>query len=411
MSRLSLAILTFVLVCGLSAPRVATAELAVGGNVASLSLSLLLDQIYTDPQFGNQSTRGFIVKEINGAVLAGMNTGKSFQPLSTLKLLPYLYAMIEIDKSSSATLQNTSVTWIEATQDDPATSSDERKFASCYSAGATNTKQNSATYSVALPTMMWFSHNRTLDAFLAKFGPDNITNRAHQLGLANTQMFFGCPQGNDPQPWAKNRSTLLDLAKLFEGVDKGTFLTKNSTRQAFYANMININYAGASYDSPMLAASVPSSGSFSVKFMYDLPQLVQREASKIGLPDAVVDQFLQQVVVRGKGGSGGPNANETGYSDFLHVTLPFKQPPSLAKVAIKAKKGGPNDQVVVKEIVPKSFSVGWFIYNLKTPAGCPDPGAAGADKATCDAIWHPERLSHFTSEIFTPAVRKALATW
>jgi hypothetical protein len=384
----------------------ATAKVTVkAGNPSDLSLNQLLNEIYVDPQFGNKSIRGFIIKEINGQVLAGMNTGLSFQPLSTLKLLPYLYTMVEIDKGN-ATLA-TNLTWIEATTNDPATPFDETKLGSCYAAGAPGTKQNSAAYSVVLPTMMWFSHNRTLDAFLAKYGPANVTSRGQQLGLASTQMFSGCPQGADMKPWSKNRSTLLDLAKIYEGVDNKTFLTQDATRQAFYANMINITNSGSSYTSPILGGIGP----LTLKGIYGLDKIVQREASKLGLPDSVVDQFLQQVIVRGKGGSGGPSDDEIGFSDFLHVTLPFKGFQSPV-AELRAKKNGPNNgPPLPKVIVPKSFSIGWFIYNLKKPAGCPDPGAAGAVKATCDAIWHPDRLATFKSEIFAPAIRQALATW
>ena len=53
----------------------------------------------------------------------------------------------------------------------------------------------------------------------------------------------------------------------------------------------------------------------------------------------IVNQFMAaHVAYRGKGGSGGPSSNEVGESDFLEVTLPFKEN---------------------SNITPKKFLVGW----------------------------------------------------
>ena len=79
-----------------------------------------------------------------------------------------------------------------------------------------------------------------------------ITERAQSLGLEQTEMYFGCkqPDARDA-PWADNISTLLDLAKLFEGVESLTFVKKDSSRVIFQLNMINLVFnPGASYTSP-----------------------------------------------------------------------------------------------------------------------------------------------------------------
>ena len=95
-------------------------------------------------------------------------------------------------------------------------------------------------------------------------------------------------------------------------------------------------------------------------------------------------------MLRGKGGSGGPSSNEFGYSDYLHVTLPFKQ----------------NGQTVLRNYV-----VGWFVYKLKTPDGCPESMAQ--DGGTCQAIWKPEQdaLAKFRTEMHTLPIRQALNSW
>jgi hypothetical protein len=98
----------------------------------------------------------------------------------------------------------------------------------------------------------------------------------------------------------------------------------------------------------------------------------------------------RSVVLRGKGGSGGPSGDEFGYSDFLYDTLPFKQ----------------NGR-----IVDKTFVLGWFIYKLKTPPGCPEPKPN--DTGPCQAIWQPEidARERLHTELHTAAIRQALATW
>src|SRR5207253_2158892 len=120
--------------------------------------------------------------------------------LSTLKLLPYLHTMIEVDKGN-ATLAGTKISWVQLTNGTPA----EKTDTSCLVSGSPGTEAGSAKLADALPTMMWESHNRTLDAVLTKYGPANITARGQKLSLTQTEMYFGCPQPAGPQqPWADN---------------------------------------------------------------------------------------------------------------------------------------------------------------------------------------------------------------
>ena len=349
----------------------------------SARLRSYLDKAYdNEAQFGKQVIRGVYVKQIGGPVLARIAASLRFQPLSTLKLLPYAYAWEQIDQGK-ATL-DTTVSWVEATKDDPSKVGDERKYAGCLKPRAADTKSGSAKWRDALPTMMWESHNRTLDSFLDTFKPDTLTTRAQQAwGLADTEMHFGCPQADSQAPWAANRSTLVDFGKLFEGIDRLEIVKKTASRDGFFANMINLNYGGASYMSPITGATT---GPLNVTF---LREIVKREAgaSKQG----IVEEFLKGIVIRGKGGSGGPADNEVGYSDFLHVTLPFRV-------------GG--------RVVRRTFVVGWFVYKLTTPAGCLDlPKSQQSSK--CNAIWQPERdaLGTLKVEIYALPIRLALKTW
>ena len=351
-------------------------------NAETRRLRGLIEQAFDNQDaFGDKVIRGVYVKQVGGPVIANLAARLRFQPLSTLKLLPYLIAMDRMDRGLDSL--NSLLTWTQATQDDPDTDFDERFYASCLTAGSPGTQPGRAQFRDALPTMMWESHNRTLDAFLSRYGPDAITDRGHQLGLKDTEMHFGCPQGNVKSPWAANRSTLVDLGKIFEGVDRRTLLKQTpGTRQLFFDNMINLDYNGLSYTSPI---THKTTGPLNIKA---LRPIVQREAgpSKQG----IVEDFLKGVHERGKGGSGGPSNSEIGYSDFLHVTLPFYS-------------GGSK--------VFKTFLAGWFIYKLKTPSGCPESEAG--DGGACEAIWKPETDARqkFRLEMLAKPIRMALSTW
>jgi hypothetical protein len=299
-----------------------------------------------------------------GDTIAELNADVCFQPLSTLKLLPYLHALIEIDKGADS-LDGTTVSWVAPTTGTTADKIDK----TCLAASAPNTATGSAPLKDALPTMMWESHNRTLDAVLNRYGPVNITRRAQGLGLRQTEMYFGCAQSGGPQqPWADNVSTLTDFARLFEGVEALDHVTATTTRQAFRDNMIVLDAApGTSYSSPITGRmSGPASNEF-------LRSLVEREAGAAKL--AIVPTFMKHVVVRFKGGGGGPSGTEVGYSDFREVSLPIK---------------GATGRITLRK-----YLLGWYVYQLKVdirPA-------------------EQEALDTFRLEIHAEPIRQALATW
>ena len=333
-------------------------------DAETVRLWILLRACYERPEFGNRVTRGFLVKAMNGKVLAQHNAEVCFQPLSTLKLLPYLHALVEIDQGD--TTVGSAVSWAQPTSGTTAHMTD----ASCLDPSAPGMTTGSAPLSDALPTMMWESHNRTLDAMLARFGTAAITRRAQSFGLRQTEMYSGCPVGGHPAPWANNVTTLVDLARMFEGVEGLDVVTKATTRQLFRENMIELSPApGTSYSSPITKRT---SGPWTNE---KLRPLVEREAG--AAKASVVSQFMQHVVLRGKGGGGGPSGIDVGGSDFLEVSLPFKQ------------RG---------KIVIKKFLVGWYVCHWRDAA---------------DSIEAPESkaLKDFTIEIHAEPIRRALATW
>jgi hypothetical protein len=330
----------------------------------------LLRAAYGDKDFGPQVIRGFVVKRVGGDSLADWCANLRFQPLSTLKLLPYFYAVRQIDKDG-ASLAST-FSWKESSTNETP----------CFAPPGSTINTRSAGMADALRTMMWESHGPILEGFLELYTPAKITELVQSLGLKETEMYFGWPQSSGASPpWFANRSTLYDLARLFEGVDGLQFLSQATSREIFRTHMITGDYSGFAYKSPITG----NTGGWKNAFLRDL---VEREAGPA--KQGIVEDFLKHVVLRGKGGSGGPSGSEFGYSDFLHVTLPFK---SAGRITLK------------------TFVAGWFVYRLNTPPGCPESKAD--DNGPCEAIWQKARnnLASFRTEIHAAPIRLALQTW
>lgn len=328
-------------------------------------LRTLLQRCYDRPEFGKRVSRGFLVKELDGEIIAEHNADVCFQPLSTLKLLPYLHAITKVDEGDVST--ESTVSWLQPTNG----TAGEMTDASCLDASVPGVTTGSAPLTDALPTMMWESHNRTLDAVLARFGTVAITRKAQSLGLRQTEMYPGCPDSSGhPAPWANNLTALTDLARLFEGVERLDFVKKPVTRKLFRDNMIQLSpKPGTAYSSPITGRTV---GPLSNEF---LRPLVEREAGTAKA--ASVPAFMQQVVLRGKGGGGGPSATDIGGSDFLECSLPFK-----SGSAITLRK----------------FVVGWYVCGWRDA----DDDVEASESA---------ELNKFRLEIHTEPIRRALATW
>lgn len=338
----------------------------VDDGAESRRLRELLYGVYAAPRFGNRVMRGFIVKELDGKILAQHCADVCFQPLSTLKLLPYLHVLRQVDQGE-ATLDGTTVSWVQPGSGTPQEMADK----SCIEPGTPDTFVQSAPLAEALPTMMWESHNRTLDAVLNQYGTRAITRDAQAAGLTQTEMYPGCPQPDGPQaPWADNLTTLLDVARMFEGVRKLRLVDDPKARSAFQNNMITLDgKPGSSYSSPITGRT---SGPWSNEFLRPLVERLAGRAKK-----AHVNDFMQRLVLRGKGGGGGPRGDEVGGSDFLEVSLPFKS----------------GNRIRIRR-----FLVGWYLHQR---LGAPDRVVRAEDA----------KLSAFRNEIHAEPIRRALKTW
>jgi len=350
----------------------------------------ILEGAFEQPDFGPWVTRGVLVKESGGPVLAHLAGGLPFQPASTLKLLPYLYAIQEIDLGNR-TLDGSSVSWLQ---------DDHDELAVCLTTGTAA----SATFRDALPTMMWYSHNRTLDAFFDEFDPEiEISPRAQtQWNMPNTVMYHGCTGG-----WVDNRSTLFELASLYEGVEDQSLLPGAGSRQIFWNHMINQmqgncsssplgtfgctcpvhepDCSGNFYDSPYLSTS---EGPATVAILWSL---VQQEGGS-GFPTGA---FLSEVLIRQKGGSAivpdhpVPGFWEGSRSIAMYVTLPFKD-------------GGGN-------IVPRRFTIAFFVNSWDGLCGAGHP-----QTSACESMIDSEDVDAFETaltEMFRLPVQMAVQTW
>jgi len=334
-------------------------------SAESQRLRGLLYSVANHPDFGNRVTRGFLVKRQSGEILAEHFSDVCFQPLSTLKLLPYIHAIHEADRSQTS-LNALRVSWVQPTSGTPA----EIAYSVCLTPGSPGTQSGSATLADALPTMMWESHNRTLDALLARFGPQAITATARRFGLSQTEMYFGCSQPGGPdQPWASNITTLGDLGRIFDAAL--LYFGEASSEDAFRDNMITLTASpGSSYTSSITGKTIVANNG-------DLLPIVTREAGVAKA--AFIGQFMQNLVLRGKSGSGGPNDQEVGESDVLQVMVPFRD--------------------ATGAIVIEPFIVAWYVYQRINTV------SLEADQAFNLAI------ATFRQEIHTLPIRLALQTW
>ncbi|WP_170763267.1 serine hydrolase [Ruegeria lacuscaerulensis] len=288
---------------------------------------------YDHPEYGLSVRRGFLVKHASGRVLAEHAADTCFQPLSVLKLLPYLHALIDVDRDPNTSM-STRVSWFETA----GASGAARTDTVCLTAGP-GTVSGSAPLTDALPTMMWESHNRSLDAVMDLFGTTTITRRAQQeLGFSQTEMYPGCPTAT--RPWADNIITLQDMARLYEGVDAMHFFDFGISRRLFEGNMIVADDSDPTYSSPITGRdSGPASAS-------DLLSVLEEEALSAG-KSGIVQNFMQSVVLRRKGGSGGPSGDDVGYADAAELSLPFR-------------RGGGRPVI-------EKYVLGWFLNQIRDP--------------------------------------------
>jgi hypothetical protein len=291
---------------------------------------------------------GFELKQVNGAVLAGVETTEAFEPASALKVL-YHYKSI-LAEQAGTTSDSSGIAYYY----DPAHPSDgdicPNDFTS--NVGGTNLKN-------ADTLMMQNSDNRMTRGVLSKYGVSAMLAEATHLGMTHTQIHhnIGCPTAT-----THNYTALSDLANLYSAYSIGGDFT-TTWRQAFRDRMLNeSNYPSA---------------------VATICQTVKQEAASLGKSVATANAFCSKITWIAKGGSyqyGGNNVTSPiSWANGSLTSLPFKA------------RGG-------LVLTSKSYFYGDFFDEVHF-------STAAAKTALANA-----RTTAF-QEALRPQIRAALATW
>ena len=286
---------------------------------------------------------GMWLRQVGGPTVISLGADRIFEPASVLKTLHHLYAHEQLESNPNEDL------------------TDSFGFPNCPSSGQTGTCANppkgkvsnvcptkpevSATTLATLDfqdrEMMRISDNRTTAGIEQHYGRAAINAyAANVVGTENTRINHSIGCGSPA-----NETTLVDLSRMVEGVQNGTLIQDVSLRNRFFSTMIQAN-----------GVSDP------------LEALIQQEADSVG-KGAIVDDFVDAVDYKGKGGSYGSSVS----ASFGRIVLPFDSDGSK----------------------PVAFSYGHFL----NCSGC-------TKDADLDDSYKAAAI-----EKFRPAVRAALKGW
>lgn len=312
---------------------------------------------------------GAFAKQTAGPVHVGLAHNWPYQPMSVLKLVPYLYVMDLVDRDPQVDLDD-NFSW-----DGPLDPDKEICPGYPYA-----TITHSDTVRNVLKDAMRRSLGRAHETLLNTYTPEAITARMHDpaIGLERTEIYYGC-QHPGKKNFFSNRTTLAEMGELFEGVDTKKFFPNDwqSMRDDFYALMAN-------YSTDWLRP------------------VVEDEAAKQGKSGSV-DQFMQLVSFDGKGG-GWDSADSGSWvadrSFSYRITLPFKRSGLLRRGTSRYED--------------RSFVGGWFANGIPAPChqatAAEKPESAGDDCLAWVASMDKAQKD-VTAESQRRPIREALASW
>ena len=211
---------------------------------------------------------GFYLKQVGSGTLASLQNTKQYEPASALKVLYHAKSIHE--ESLGNTVDSTSITY----HYDPA---NPTKGGICPDDFASTTTTNLKN---ADQLMMWNSDNRMTRGILERYTKPSMLNYAASLGLTSTQINhnIGCPTSS-----THNRSTLVDLGKVYEAFQAGVVTSSTTWKTQFRSRMLNeSNYDG---------------------FRNSICPIVQQEATKLGKSAATATNFCNAMTWIAKGGS------------------------------------------------------------------------------------------------------------
>lgn len=325
---------------------------------------------------------GFYLKEVGGPVYAALQSEKTFEPASAIKVLHLLHAVRAVRAGDVSWTEP--ITWWVRPSDparypgDPDYKDDKDKCAYTNDGSAIlSMPYTDPLGDVILKQMMQQSDNRTTDAVLNRFGMAAINATAKNVvGMAHTQINhrIGCPAKASPSPFKNNQLTLHDAGLLYEGVANGSLLGTGIYRDYFYASMLNL-------------AS-------------DWKQVVYEEAASLGKSQAIADAFLAEMKTAVKGGD---------------YTNPANCPPGKSGVCQRLRRTGFGLVTIPfmnsdKRIDPKQYTLGSFVDGVFV---CGPSKIVDGRETACDAesLLIKQVRTKATFEMLRPRIHAALATW
>lgn len=211
---------------------------------------------------------GFELKQLNGPVLAGLQTGLAFEPASAIKVL-YHYVSI-LHEQDGATHDTTSITY----HYNPADPSNPGICPDDYPNTATTNLKNADTQ------MMENSDNRMTRGILEKYSKATMLAQASALGMTSTAINhnIGCPTAS-----THNSTSLSDLDKVYEAYQDQVDINTPKWHTQFKARMLNEDNYPAAKNS--------------------ICTIVSQEATALGKPASVATNFCSKITWLAKGGS------------------------------------------------------------------------------------------------------------
>jgi Beta-lactamase enzyme family len=218
---------------------------------------------------------GFYFKRVNGPTLAWLQSGMQYEPASALKVLYHAYSIHEESLGNSHDSDVITYNYNPADPTNPGICPDG------YGSTSTTNLKN------ADQQMMWQSDNRATKGIFDKYGGGTFAggkavmeSYAATLGLTSTQINhdIGCPTSA-----THNKTTLSDLAKVYEAFQTGKITTNSGWISEFESRMLNqSNYPG---------------------FQNLICPIVNQEAASLGKSPAVATSFCNAMTWIAKGGS------------------------------------------------------------------------------------------------------------
>ena len=205
------------------------AFVAVDNTLTALdSSSKITNRVGTLLRAGSlNGVQGLYLKQVGGPVLANLLETFVYEPASSIKVLPHLYAMTQVQNGNASLADPTRIYTNGANScPDPIQSGDTEPL------------------STALRLMMWNSDNARTREITDKFDDSNINAFAASIGMQNTSInhIIGC---GGPIP---DQLTLADAGTLYEGVASGNLLT-SSIQAPFFSLMAGkAQFQSAGYD-------------------------------------------------------------------------------------------------------------------------------------------------------------------